>query len=56
MGQHRTTSGDIVYGLLYELSETDQESLDKYEHVPLLYPKEYMSVEIIPRRDTTRDN
>jgi hypothetical protein len=48
--------GDVVYGLVYEISDTDETSLDKSEGVPRAYVKEIMSADFIPRCDTTSDN
>lgn len=36
--------GDIVYAIVYELSESDEESLDVYEGVPQSYVKEHLSI------------
>lgn len=40
--------GDIVYGLMYELSESDEASLDKSEGVPIAYVKEVLPVTFTP--------
>ena len=40
--------GDIVYGVVYELSESDEESLDPYEGVPYNYVKEHLSILFTP--------
>jgi len=39
---------DLVYGLVYELSPSDEASLDRSEGVPLAYTKEMMEVELQP--------
>jgi gamma-glutamylcyclotransferase len=39
--------GDRVYGLIYELSVKDEESLDKYEKVPDNYLKKVIPIELI---------
>jgi len=39
---------DLVYGLVYELSPSDEASLDRSEGVPLAYTKEVMEVELQP--------
>lgn len=41
--------GDIVYAIVYELSESDEESLDRYEGVPRSYAKEHLSILFTPR-------
>lgn len=46
----------MVYGLVYEISDTDEASLDISEGVPHAYVKEIISVEFIPRRGTDSDN
>ncbi|KAF9014082.1 Butirosin biosynthesis, BtrG-like protein [Cyathus striatus] len=38
------TPGDIVYGSVYELSPSDESSLDRYEGVPKYYGKQTLSV------------
>lgn len=40
--------GDIVYAIVYELSESDEESLDRYEGVPQSYVKEHFSILFTP--------
>jgi len=40
----RRSPGDLVYGLAYELSESDERSLDGYEGVPNNYVKEYHTI------------
>ena len=39
---------DLVYGLVYELSPSDEASLDQIESVPEAYTKEMMEVELQP--------
>lgn len=39
---------DLVYGLVYELSPSDEASLDRWENVPLAYTKEMMEIELQP--------
>jgi gamma-glutamylcyclotransferase len=39
--------GDHVYGLIYELSVKDEESLDKYEGVPNNYEKRIIPLKLI---------
>ncbi|KAJ2929988.1 hypothetical protein H1R20_g7115, partial [Candolleomyces eurysporus] len=48
--------GDVVYGLVYEISETDEANLDISEGVPRAYVKEIMSIDFIPRRDAHSDH
>lgn len=45
--------GDFVYGFLYELSENDEHSLDKYEGVPYDYVKEIILVDFIEESNPT---
>lgn len=40
----RRSPGDKVYALVYELSETDEERLDRNEGVPVHYVKEYHDI------------
>ncbi|KAI9758616.1 MAG: hypothetical protein M4579_002992 [Chaenotheca gracillima] len=40
------SESDVVYGLLYTLTETDVERLDVNEGVPYAYTRETMSVEV----------
>ncbi|KAF5349652.1 hypothetical protein D9756_008795 [Leucocoprinus leucothites] len=40
----KRSPGDILYGLIYELSETDEKNLDGYEHVPVYYLKKYHTI------------
>ena len=40
----RRSPGDRVYGLIYELSESDERILDGYEGVPHNYVKEYHTI------------
>ncbi|KAK6348149.1 hypothetical protein TWF718_005963 [Orbilia javanica] len=42
--------GDEVWGMLYDLSPPDEQSLDKYEGVPQAYIKEMMPVELTTGR------
>ena len=37
---------DLVYGLVYELSPSDEASLDRYEGVPLDYTKETAEIKL----------
>lgn len=39
------STGDSVYGLVWDLSEADEATLDIYENVPVAYEKEYKPVE-----------
>ena len=41
--------GDIVYGLVYELTASDERSLDKYEGST--YTKLHIPVDLIPKND-----
>jgi gamma-glutamylcyclotransferase len=47
------SKGDVVYGLVYELTAKDEGKLDRYEGVPVSYTKEIMPIEFaadgIPR-------
>ncbi|KAI0300436.1 hypothetical protein B0F90DRAFT_1629819 [Multifurca ochricompacta] len=45
------SSGDHVYGFVYELSFRDEESLDKYEGVPHDYEKRIIRLELIMSSD-----
>ncbi|KAH6918300.1 hypothetical protein BKA70DRAFT_1246807 [Coprinopsis sp. MPI-PUGE-AT-0042] len=45
--------GDEVYGLVFELSEADEATLDVYENVPVAYVKEYLPAQFTPRNTTT---
>ncbi|KAJ3572611.1 hypothetical protein NP233_g2960 [Leucocoprinus birnbaumii] len=40
----KRSPGDIVYGMVFKISETDEKNLDEYEDVPKDYSKEYHSV------------
>jgi gamma-glutamylcyclotransferase len=40
--------GDLVYGLVFDLSKSDEDTLDVYENVPIAYEKEYKAVEFGP--------
>ena len=40
------SSEDLVYGLVYKISPSDEASLDRYEHVPAHYIKETMGIEV----------
>ena len=42
------SSEDLVYGLVYEISPSDEASLDRAEGVPRAYTKETMEVELQP--------
>jgi gamma-glutamylcyclotransferase len=39
------SEGDVVYGLVYELSSTDERTLDRCEGVPHVYTKQVHSIE-----------
>ena len=39
-----------VFGVLYEISETDEENLDRYEGYPVAYDKKEVEVEDLKRR------
>lgn len=41
------STGDVVYGLVYELSAEDEMILDRYEGVPISYVKETFSLEYV---------
>lgn len=41
--------GDIIYGLVFELTASDERSLDKYEDSA--YEKLYIPVELVPKND-----
>ena len=43
----RRSPGDQVYGLAYELSESDERILDGYEGVPHHYIKEYHTINFL---------
>ena len=45
--------GDIVYGLVFELTASDKESLDKYEGPT--YERLYIPVDPVPMNDTAID-
>ncbi|KAJ3522631.1 hypothetical protein NMY22_g11809 [Coprinellus aureogranulatus] len=47
---------DIVYGLVYEISATDEASLDRSEGVPVSYLKQYHSIEFTPLSVPTHHN
>jgi gamma-glutamylcyclotransferase len=38
----------VVYGVLYALSKSDEDSLDRFEGVPSSYEKVYLDVEVHP--------
>ncbi|TFK30175.1 hypothetical protein FA15DRAFT_581583 [Coprinopsis marcescibilis] len=40
--------GDIVYGLVFHLSQADEDKLDVYENVPIAYVKDYIPVSVNP--------
>lgn len=40
------SSGDYVYGFIYELSPTDEASLDTYETAPIIYDKKIHPVQL----------
>ena len=44
--------GDIVYGLVYELTPSDESSLDKYESST--YEKLHIPVDLVPKDDAVR--
>ncbi|PFH51756.1 hypothetical protein AMATHDRAFT_58642 [Amanita thiersii Skay4041] len=39
------SNGDVVYGFLYELQQSDETQLDKYEGVPKYYIKKRLAIE-----------
>ena len=41
------SSGDCVYGFVYEISSEDEQSLDGYEGVPHYYEKKVLPLELI---------
>lgn len=41
------SEGDIVYGMIYELTADDEDKLDGFELVPIHYIKRILAVEII---------
>ncbi|KAI9511456.1 Butirosin biosynthesis, BtrG-like protein, partial [Russula earlei] len=43
--------GDHVYGFIFDISPTDEKSLDKYERVPYNYEKRIISVQPITSSD-----
>ncbi|KAH9047328.1 Butirosin biosynthesis, BtrG-like protein [Lactarius hengduanensis] len=43
------SSGDYVYGFIYEINSKDEQSLDKYEDVPYSYEKKIIPLELITR-------
>jgi gamma-glutamylcyclotransferase len=44
-----SSPGDIVYGLVFELTASDERSLDKYESSS--YEKLYIPVDLVPKND-----
>lgn len=44
--------GDKVYGLVYDISESDEQTLDRYENVPENYLKKYYSVTFLGTKDS----
>ena len=42
------SSGDYIYGSVYEVNSKDEQSLDGYENAPHFYEKKIHSVEFIP--------
>ena len=40
------SSQDLVYGLVYEISPSDEASLDRWEEVPQLYTKEMLGIDL----------
>ncbi|KAJ3573783.1 hypothetical protein NP233_g2203 [Leucocoprinus birnbaumii] len=49
--------GDTVYGLVYELSQSDEMSLDGFEEVPNSYVKKYLTVTFLGDKEvaTSKD-
>jgi cation transport regulator ChaC len=45
-------AGSSVHGIAWEISETDEASLDQYEEVPDLYVKQYRSVQFNGRSES----
>lgn len=41
------SSGEYVYGFIYEINSKDEQSLDKYEGVPYSYEKRIVPLELI---------
>ena len=46
--------GDIVYGLVFELTASDEKSLDSYESSS--YEKLYIPVDLVPKNDSDAVN
>ncbi|PFH51758.1 hypothetical protein AMATHDRAFT_141847 [Amanita thiersii Skay4041] len=46
---------DVVYGSLYELSQSDEEELDKYEDVPNHYIKKTLPIKLLKPPGLTLD-
>jgi len=44
--QHCPIPQDLAYGLVYEISPSDEASLDQSEGVPRAYTKELMGIEL----------
>jgi len=51
-----SNTSDVVYGMLYNLSSTDEASLDLAEGVPFAYTKHYLSVTILPSTSQSQQN
>ncbi|KAI9465170.1 Butirosin biosynthesis, BtrG-like protein [Lactarius psammicola] len=45
------SSGDYVYGFIYEINSKDEQSLDNYEGVPYAYEKRIIPLELITCSD-----
>ncbi|KXN91490.1 Gamma-glutamylcyclotransferase [Leucoagaricus sp. SymC.cos] len=46
------SKGDKVYGLVYEVSESDEKNLDHYENVPTSYVKKILTVIFLGKTDS----
>jgi gamma-glutamylcyclotransferase len=42
------SSGDYIHGFVYSINSKDEQSLDRYENVPIYYEKKIHPVEFIP--------
>ena len=47
------STGDIVYGLVYELTPSDESSLDNYESST--YEKLYIPVDLVPKNNAVNE-